>query len=136
MTVAVPNWERYRVEDKIREILADVEYVERNHHFGRPFISTYQLAIEFERRNPNIVSELDLQIGGEGIGEYFALATYLANQLSIRIKNKTMKDIEGRFMAKQDIKEMVFADRRGRLIHPSMMSNQYDLSMFRLTDRG
>ena len=41
-------WKNHSVELRIREILASVP--ESEHHFGRPFLSAYQIAIAFDQR--------------------------------------------------------------------------------------
>lgn len=44
-------WEQHHCEERITAILNDVTYVPKpEHHFGRPYLSAYQLAIEFKQR--------------------------------------------------------------------------------------
>lgn len=45
------KWEDLNIETHIREILNDVEYY-REHHFLRPFLTAYQIAIKFNQRFP------------------------------------------------------------------------------------
>ena len=45
-------WETHGLEEKIVGLLAEVSYYEPNHHFGRPFLTAYQLAILFKERYP------------------------------------------------------------------------------------
>ena len=43
-------WETHGLEEKIVGLLAEVSYYEPDHHFGRPFLTAYQLAILFKER--------------------------------------------------------------------------------------
>ena len=43
------NWEELQIETKVLAIL-DVWSHKPEHHFGRPFLAPYQIAVEFERR--------------------------------------------------------------------------------------
>ena len=127
------NWLEYEFEHKIQIILSDIEYYKPEHHFGRPFITAYQLAIEFSHRFPDDVSRLGYQIGGEGIGERVSLAQYLAGQLSDRIKTGEITNIEGSFLSNNHLREILF-DNNGQQIKSSLTKTQFDLSLFRLRD--
>ena len=41
-------WQHHSIEPRIREILASVP--DEGHHFGRPVLSAYQIAIAFDQR--------------------------------------------------------------------------------------
>jgi hypothetical protein len=125
------NWQDYNFEQKIEMILSDIEYYKPEHHFGRPFITAYQLAIEFAHRFPADVTRLGYQIGGEGIGERVSLAQYLAHQLSDRIKTGDLANIEGGFLSNNHLSEVLF-DNNGQQIKSSLTKTPFDLSMFRL----
>ena len=63
-------WQQFDILNRVIQLLGDVEY-ERNpaHHFGRPFVTSYQLVIMFEREYPDIVDALGIPVGGRGTGE-------------------------------------------------------------------
>jgi hypothetical protein len=127
------HWQEQNLEQRIVEILTDVRYVKPEHHFGRPFITAYQLAIEYARRFPDDVVRLGYQIGGEGIGERSSLAQYLARELSRRTSNGQITRIEGAFLSNRHLGEIVF-DNNGKPLTSSLTKTQFDLSMFRLRE--
>ncbi|MBH8599591.1 hypothetical protein [Thermoactinomyces sp. CICC 10523] len=99
-------WESHQIEEKIREVLQD-EY-KGDHHFGNPLMTAFQIAIGICKRYPDLLVNIDMQIGGEGVDKSFA--RYLANQLSKRIKNGTISDIEGFSISGKYIREIDFSD--------------------------
>ena len=99
-------WEQHNIEDRVIQILRDVE--DEGHHFGRPFLTAYQLAIEFDRRHHDIVIQLGKHVGGAGTGEYTSLAQYLAQQLSLRVRDNTDYPVEGAFISNRDVKELSY----------------------------
>ena len=125
------NWEQYGIEKKIEGILADVKYSKPEHHFRRPFLGAYRLAIEFAIRYPEDVKRLDDQIGGEGIGERGSVAQYLAGQLSERIHSGEITNIEESFLSNLHLSDITF-DNNGESIKSSLTKTPFDLSMFRL----
>jgi hypothetical protein len=124
------HWEELNIEAHIREILGEIEYC-REHHFERPFLTAYQLAIKFNQRFPNEARELGFLVGGEGVGERNSLAQYLAGQLSKRISSGELQDIEGAFISNNDLQKISFKNGN-EIIVSSLTETQYDLSMFRL----
>jgi len=122
-------WQEYSIEDKIVQILREVE--DEGHHFGRPFLTAYQLAIEFDNRHHNIVTNLGYQVGGAGIGERNSLAQYLALELSRHIRDNPDYPIEGAFISNQDVRELSY-DHGQEVITSSLTGSGYGLSMFRL----
>ncbi len=128
---SMSNWRRHNFEEKVNQILADVRYHDPAHHFGRPFLTAYQLAIEFASRFPEDVERLGYQIGGEGIGERVSLAQYLARQLSAEINAERITNIEGGFLSNRYLSEITF-DNKGTPLRSSLTNTQFDLSMFRL----
>jgi len=87
-------WDRHRVTDLIREILRTAP-LDQNYETGRAFMTTYQIAIEFAKRHPQVAAALAHTTGGEGQGPY-ALTTYIARWMPDRI-NRGATDIELRF---------------------------------------
>lgn len=85
--------------DQFVEILSACPEYESGHHFGRPFMSAYQLAIEFSIRHPTHEAVRTLSIGGMGTGSYQSLAQQIARFLSQAIKHQTAGAIEGAFIS-------------------------------------
>jgi hypothetical protein len=128
----VSVWGDFEVEGKITDILRGTPYQEA-HHFGRPYLSAYQLAIAVERRWPGVRAALgNLPIGGLGIGTRNSLAQYLAGELSRRIKSGDLTTIEGAFLTDEDLMEIVYVEGDGRRVTSSLTGSGYDLSLFRL----
>ena len=124
------KWEELHIQACIEEILSTLPTVKPRHHFGLPFITAYQLAIEFANRFPYEFGQLALPVGGRDVGQYYSLAQYLARVLSGRIKNGRITNIEGRFISNVYVTEMYFGDG----VESSKMGNFTALSMFRLRD--
>lgn len=124
-------WDRLSVEAKVREALADVTIVnESGHHFGRPFMTAYQLAIKLDRAHPEVARELNVAVGG--IGKGYSLAQYLAHQLSQRIKNADADyAIEGAFLSNDHVHRLSYEGPTGAF-DSSLTGTGFDVSMFRL----
>lgn len=121
-------WQDNNIEELVIQILTDVQ--DDGHHFRRPFLTAYQLAIEFDIRNHDIVLRLGKGIGGADTGTRDSLAQYLALQLSRRIRNNPYHPIEGAFISNRYIRELSY-EYNNRPIRSSLTRTQ-DLSMFRL----
>lgn len=124
------KWQQYSIEEKVIAILAEAQTQNPDHHFGRPYLSAYQLAIEFALRHPDDVAALGLPVGGAGIGESNSLAQYLAQQLSQRIHAKTLNDVDGAFLSDQHVRSMEFKDGEDG-VRSSLAGFGIPLSMFR-----
>ena len=123
----MPIWQDHSVDTRIREILASVP--ESGHHFGRPFLSAYQIAIKFDQRYEHIALPIAKPVGGTQTGRYDSLAQYFANQLSQRIRNGELRDIEGRFLNGRFLESLRY-DNRGEAVPSSL--RQANMSIFRL----
>ncbi|MGC4045057.1 MAG: hypothetical protein QM758_14800 [Armatimonas sp.] len=125
------NWANYDIESRLRAILSEVQY---EHHFGgRPFLTAYQLAIEFANRHPADFAAIGLPIGGTNTGQPNSLTQYIAGQLSQRINAGTITDIEGSFLAHMNLHDITFDSPDG-VISSSLKGSQYPVSMYRLRD--
>ena len=125
-------WDDFSLESKIREIL-DVTSHAPGHHFGRPYLTPYQIAISFAEAHPDDTNRIGKPVGGKGTGQKDSLAQYFALQLSRRIKGGQLTDIEGRFLHRQHLKNLSY-DFGGENVESSS-GHTYDLSMFRLLDQ-
>ena len=123
-------WESNGLDEKIVGLLAEVSYHEADHHFGRPFLTTYQLAIIFKERYPKEFRNLGHPVGGKDSGVRFSLSSYLAGQLSRRIKNGELPNIEGGFLSNRRLQGIEFADGAST-VTSSLTESQFDLSMYR-----
>jgi hypothetical protein len=124
----VSRWEQWEMESKIREVLQAVESDRgESHHFGRPLYTAYQIAIAIGKRYPDFLEQIEMEIGGEGAES--SLARYIAQRLSVRIKDGRIADIEGFLLAADHVKEIDFIDPSREEIEANITS---DVSLFRL----
>ena len=122
-------WQQHNIEDRVIQILKGVE--DEDHHFGRPFLTAYQLAIEFDRRHHDIVIQLGKEVGGADTGERTSLAQYLALELSRQIRDNPDYPVEGAFISNQNVRELSY-NRGNEVLKSSVTGSGYSLSMFRL----
>lgn len=122
------KWDQNDMENEIRLALGSVKPSEKykDHHFRRPFITAYQLAILLSENDPSLCSKLEKQLGGKGTDEHHSLSQYVANELSARIKSKEIMDIDGVFLKMQDIVALEFT-------HEVVSSATDVVSLFRLS---
>jgi plasmid maintenance system antidote protein VapI len=124
------QWEKFEVENKVTEILGSQTRNAKHPTAGRPFLTAYQLAIEFKRLFPAAFKELAIALGGEGQGPY-ALTTYLAGELAKRIKKDELPNIELAFLGKPHIATLNFDDA-GTIVESTTHKGGWDTSLFRL----
>lgn len=124
-------WEDFLIEARVREIL-NVPPIEAGHHFGRPLLTAYQIAILFAERFPSDLSFIGKHIGGKGAGLSQSLAQYPGRELSARIKNHRLPGIEGADLHETNLKKLEYYSRLGNL--ESSTGSSAKLSMFRLAD--
>lgn len=121
-----PKWDDF--ETAIREILGAAKAYNPKHHFGRPFVWSYQIAIELSERAE--FANLKTPVGGKGIGQHNSLAQYISGQLSKRIKNGDIRDIEGAFLYRKHVRTVVF--KKGKTTIESTVQPSFDAALFRL----
>ena len=124
-------WQDYFFEARIRDIL-NVQPSRENHHFGRPFLTAYQIAILFAERHPEDTDNIGKEIGGRDTGLSHSLAQYVARELSQRIRSRRLVGIEGRFLHGTHLKSLEYRSHQGDV--ESSTGTSSDLSMFRLAD--
>ena len=125
------QWDDLNMDAKTSQIL-DVQSHDPGHHFGRPFLTPYQIAIRFHEQYQTEFNTIGKPIGGKGTGQQDSLAQYIALELSKRIKDNRITNIEGRFLYRGNLNSLQY-EYNGDLIESSSMQ-AYDLSMFRLID--
>ncbi len=124
-------WQEYQIEDKVTKILQDIPDSADKHHLGRPFLTAYQIAIEFANRFPEEHQKIGHPVGGAGVGQRNSLAQYLALELSKHIKNHSITHIEGGFLSNQHLLDIRFS-HGDDIIQSSLTGTNFTLSMFRL----
>lgn len=123
-------WEEHNLDSAVHAILTRMQY-ESADHFGQPFVSAYQIAIEIARHYPEAFQALNLPIGGRDAGANSSLAQYIARELSSRIKSGRIKDIEGAWLRRDYVQDILFTYESQSIA----ASNTAALSLFRLKDR-
>ena len=124
------RWSDFQFEPRIRPILGAVGSNAEAHPFGRPYLTGYQLAIEFEHRYPDDTASIGLPIGGVGVGGHNSLAQYIAGQLSRRIRAGELSDIEGAFLSDKHMTGLSFKRASGQVASSSV--GAWDTALFRL----
>jgi hypothetical protein len=129
---AMSDWRNLDIEDKIRNILLEIPDIATDHHLGRPFLTPYQIAIEFKHRHLEEFNQIGLPIGGIGTGQKNSLSQYIARELSKRINTGEIVDIEGGFLSNQHLNDITFNDSSAEPIRSSLTATNYTLSIFRI----
>ncbi len=124
-------WDAYSLGSKIVELLRDLSYA--GHHLGRPFLTGYQIAILFKEKFPEDFERLGYPVGGEGSGVNFTLSSYLARELSQRIKSGEVAHVDGGFLSNKRLRRVEFTDA-GKVIVSSLTGGQEDVAIFRYKD--
>ena len=125
-------WLEHDLTEKLLDVLSDVTYFRPDHHFGRSFLTAYQLAILIKARFPGIFQCYGHPIGGKGSGDRNSFSRYLAGQLSQKILSRKITDIQGGFLSNRQLVKIKFDDA-GDPVVSSLTESQYDLYMFRYT---
>lgn len=131
-------WAAHDLEGKIVEALSKVRLNNPlGHHFGAPYVSSYQIAIYLERDYPATVEALGMPIGGAGTGQHDSLSQYIGRELSGRIKRAAnvgeAYPIEGAFFSNEFAEEVRFKRANGERIVSSLAGTDFDMAMFRLS---
>ncbi|SDY49938.1 hypothetical protein SAMN05660209_03031 [Geodermatophilus africanus] len=127
-------WEEQGVEAAVLEALHAVHLNNAGgHHFGRPYVTAYQLAIAVQAAHPEIAAALGgVTVGGRGAGAQSSLAQYLARELSGRIKRDgNSYPVEGAFVSNEHLTALIYRDASGQAITSSLTGSGFDLSLFR-----
>jgi hypothetical protein len=125
-------WQSFSIDTLIRQVLSGVTYQPNpQHHFNRPFLTAYQLAIEVNRLEPRIITAMGYLIGGAGTHRNVSFSQYIALELSKRIQSGQITDIEGAFVSNNHVTNLAY-DNYGAPLISSLTGTNYDLSAFRL----
>lgn len=124
------DWQQYFLQDKIVQILSAVPEYKLEHHFERPYLSAYQIAIRIAEQHPTEFAQMERLIGGSGTGEQNSLAWYIADQLSKRINSGEITNIQGGFIRTDYLIDVAF-NFQGTRIEPSTLPT---LTIFRFSE--
>ena len=124
-------WKDFDFEQRILRILRDVRHYKRFHRFGLPFLTVYQIAIEYARLYPEDFRQIGRPIGGKGANISNSLTHYIAWELSKRIQSGTLPMVEGAFIAPSHQAGFFFRYGRRRISAYTGGSSR-ELPMFRL----
>jgi hypothetical protein len=124
----VSKWEEHHVEEAVLEVLGAAREMSRDHHLGVPFLTAYQIAVEINIRNPKMLHDLQIPLGGAGTGVHHSLAQYLGRELSQRCAGM---GIEGAFLSNRHIEALEFAGGDPN-VKSSVVGDAGKISMFRI----
>src|SRR5690242_12892744 len=103
----MPNLPQARYVETVVQILRDAPGAVPDHHFGHPFMTTYQIAIAFLERFPDDARYIGLPLGGAGTGQHNSLASHLGGQIS-QIARDPNALIEGGWLSEEYIQDFNF----------------------------
>ena len=130
MAEEMDYWQEFEIETKVVAILSNVR--SKDHPLGRPFLTAYQIAIEFSRLHPGIAAALGEPIDGRGVGVLYSLSTYLAKQLSEHIRDGSLQNVEGGFLSNLYLNDISFTSEDEPI--SSLTGANSPLSIFRFLD--
>jgi hypothetical protein len=126
-------WEEQGLTERVVDVLSTVHLNADDHHFGRPYVTAYQIAIALEEQFPAAVAAIGKPIGGRGIGQHNSLAQYLGAELSRQIREQGANHpIEGAFISNEHVSEVRYQRATGEPVVSSLTGTPYDLALFRL----
>lgn len=128
------EWEQHFEDEVIRILGLDEFDTREEHHFGRPYVSAYQLAVAFERDNHELCQQLGKIIGdGEGMEN---LPAYFARQLSQRFKaDPENYPVEPIWLSGTGLPALQYRhDGENKLGHPNKRYNGFSLFRLRQTN--
>lgn len=117
--MSMSMWEKHKMTSKVLEVLESVETPRLKdgtvHHFGKPFMDAYQIAIEIERRHHGIAARLGKSIGGAARGRD-GMTQYISNELSKQIKGQgDDHPVQGRFLSTTNISRTIYSGPSGEI---------------------
>lgn len=125
-------WEQHDVLNAVVAALGTVPTSSDYHHFGRPWITAYQLAIKVHAADHTLAASLGVTVGGQGTGKHNSLSQYLARELSRNIKKHgDAYPVRGAFLSNELVRSIELDGPEGP-VTSSLTGTPYDLSLFRL----
>lgn len=123
------SWHELHLEEKLLTILSEVPIFQSARHFGRPFLTSYQIAILFKHRYPEAYARIGLPVEASDSPHEISLARYFAQNLSQAVK-QGHTHIQGGVLSYEHLEDMTM-DNDGEIVRPS----RFPVSMFRYIDR-
>jgi hypothetical protein len=120
--------------ERVRAFLEDVqENSPHDHHFGGPFVSSYQIAIALDADDPALTAALGKAVGGAGTGTPDSVAQYVGNELSKQIKAEGDGHYAaGAFMSNEAVQSLVYRRADGGEVASSLVGTDIPMALFRL----
>ena len=95
------EWEEYNMDDIMRTLLRTVENeTNPGNPEARPFVTSYQLALMFQRDYREISDSLGFPVGGSGAGGSNTLAGDIGSVFSTRIRRGYATGIECQMLSR------------------------------------
>ena len=124
----VVDWKRYKLKEKITEILKEAGYEKKPQIYEYYYLTPYQIAQEFSKKYQSELKKIGKTLGGSGTGgEGDSLPRYISLELSKRITSGEITDIEWAQLSQEHIKEIKFDEE----IIASNIEWGYNISMYR-----
>jgi hypothetical protein len=119
------------MDGKVRQALGEFHLNNRRgHHLGRPYLSSYQIAIAIERAHPGLCQRIGKTIGGRGTGEHHSLPQYISNELSRQVRAQGAQHYaEGVFLTNKDVGQLDYVGPDDAAVSSSLGP---DVALFRL----
>ncbi len=127
------EWEELGIQSKVEGILESASRESQEHHFGSPYLTAYQIAIDYAEQYPEDMKRMEYEVGGKDTGVHYSLSQYLAQQLSTKIKSGEITTIVGRFISNRYVSNFIF-DSKDVHVESSVTGKHASISMFRLTE--
>ena len=125
----VTDWTKYKLEEKITEILKEARYEKKSQTYEYSYLTPYQIAQKFSKKYPQDFNKIGKTLGGRGTsrtGDSFP--RYISRELSTRITSGEIKDIEWAQLSQELIEEIKFSQG----IIASNIEWGYNISMYRM----
>jgi hypothetical protein len=127
------TWQLHSMGTKVIDVLNQIHLNTGSHPFGRPFVSSYQIALGLQNSYPQTVAAIGKPIGGRGVGRHDSLAQYVGGELARQIRQQgSAHPIEGAFVSNDYVAEIRYVDAAGNQVISSLTGTPYDLALFRL----
>lgn len=126
-TAGESDWYHYRMEERIVDILKSFA---RSAHSHQYLLTIYQIAIEYAKKYESDFKNMGRPLGGVGAGNR-ALTTYMANQISKRIKAEKLKQIEMLLLHPADAQSLIYKYNDQQIVAATATA-RYPIPVYRL----
>jgi|SRR5579872_446874 len=132
-------WDEHNLTEIVGEVLLSVPGLDRDDAMGRPFITSYQVAIQIQAEYPAVFRAIGKPVGGAGHGRG-TLAVYLGQELARRIKRggglrwdhgNDHYELDGAWLSYDGLQSLTFGNHLGMTTATPHQAN-FDLGLFRL----